>query len=413
MRETDGSYYDKLSDLVSKPEEGAKCEHGNEWSLDDPIGKEWKYTSNVNIVHSTYVLERKRTLYYRRTTGDCKCILTYDGKPDMLLPVRRCHQTNGLKSNQTRSDKDDTIKMGNGKVVTLVSLSLLADFANEFFKNGTTMRGFHKAYISKCQNKFGMSDRGLIAWSTWRIACKEFFTNVLKIDEKEIFKCRNCGPRPKVFVIDGIAMGLMKSRLDKNEEEFKNDLGKKSKIEFVGSKYKDRMFIKLSKNRKKIRTAAIEKDWPVLGNAGDSDSDPEYEVGEKRKKNEQDEGMEIFTNFVKELDQSVKPSSAILMLMENLSSSSSTIGMMQEFDEDLIHKIQLFLKGEEKYNFLSGIENVQLNIEVRRKYPTLMKILEASADPDGTLKKPVRYECSFFFLFLYLSYIYTITFLFL
>ena len=121
--------------------------------------------------------------------------------------------------------------------------------------------------------------------------------------------------------------------------------------------------------------------------------------------------MEIFTNFVKEPDQSVKPSSAILMLMENLSSSLSTIGMMQEFDEDLIHKIQLFLKGEE--NFLSGIENVQLNIEVRRKYPTLMKILEASADPDGTLKKPVRYECSFFFLFLYLSYIYTITFLFL
>ena len=44
------------------------------------------------------------------------------------------------------------------------------------------------------------------------------------------------------------------------------------------------MFIKLSKNRKKIRTAAIEKDWPVLGNAGDSDSDPEYEVGEKQKK---------------------------------------------------------------------------------------------------------------------------------
>ena len=56
------------------------------------------------------------------------------------------------------------------------------------------------------------------------------------------------------------------------------------------------------------------------------------------KRNDQDEGMEIFTNFVKELDQSVKPSSAILMLMENLSSISSTIGMMQEFDEDLIHK---------------------------------------------------------------------------
>ena len=83
-------------------------------------------------------MERKRTIYYRRTTGDCKCILTYDGKPDMLLPVRRCHQTNGLKSNQMRSVKDETIIMNSTKVVTLVSLSLLADFANEFFKNGTT-----------------------------------------------------------------------------------------------------------------------------------------------------------------------------------------------------------------------------------------------------------------------------------
>ena len=104
-----------------------------------------------------------------------------------------------------------------------------------------------------------MSDRGLIAWSTWRIACKEIFANVLKIDEKEIFKCRNCGPRPKVFVIDGIAMGLMKSRLDKNEEEFKNDLGKKSKIEFVGSKYKDRMFIKLSKTERRLELLQLKK----------------------------------------------------------------------------------------------------------------------------------------------------------
>ena len=406
MRETDGSYYDKLSDLVSQPEEGAKCDHGNEWSLDDPIGKEWKYTSNVNIVHSTYVLERKRTLYYRRTTGDCKCILIYDGKPDMLLPVRQCKQTNGLKSNQITSDNDEAMKMGNHHVVHLVSLSLLADFANEFFKNGTTMRGFHKAYISKCQNKFGMSDRGLISWATWRLACKEFFINVLKIDEKEIFKCRNCGPRPKVLVIDGIAMGLMKSLLDKNEEDLTNDLGKKSKIEFVGSKYKDRMFIKLSRNRKKIRSAAIEKDWPVLGNDGDSDTDTEYEVGEKRKKREHDEGMEIFSNFLKELDQSVEPSSAILMLMQNLSSSTSTVGMMQEFDEDLIHKIQLFLEGDEKYNFLSGMENLQLQIDVRRKYPILMKILEASVDPDGNLKKPIRCDVLFsFYLFMFVIHI--------
>ena len=238
------------------------------------------------------------------------------------------------------------------------------------------------------------------------ISMQRIFINVLKIDEKEIFKCRNCGPRPKVLVIDGIAMGLMKSLLDKNEEDLTNDLGKKSKIEFVGSKYKDRMFIKLSRNRKKIRSAAIEKDWPVLGNDGDSDTDTEYEVGEKRKKREHDEGMEIFSNFLKELDQSVEPSSAILMLMQNLSSSTSTVGMMQEFDEDLIHKIQLFLEGDEKYNFLSGMENLQLQIDVRRKYTILMKILEASVDPDGNLKKPIRCDVLFsFYLFMFVIHI--------
>ena len=42
------------------------------------------------------------------------------------------------------------------------------------------------------------------------------------------------------------------------------------------------MFIKLSKNRKKIRTAAIEKDWPVLGNAGDSDRSMKWERNGKK-----------------------------------------------------------------------------------------------------------------------------------
>ena len=80
--------------------------------------------------------------------------------------------------------------------------------------------------------------------------------------------------------------------------------------------------------------------------------------------------------------------------------------MMQEFDEDLIHKIQLFLEGDEKYNFLSGMENLQLQIDVRRKYPILMKILEASVDPDGNLKKPIRCDVLFsFYLFMFVIHI--------
>ena len=52
------------------------------------------------------------------------------------------------------------------------------------------------------------------------------------------------------------------------------------------------MFIKLQKNRKLIKEAAKTKDWPKTKDGDKSDSDPEYKVGEKRKKNENDEGMD-------------------------------------------------------------------------------------------------------------------------
>ena len=120
-----------------------------------------------------------------------------------------------------------------------------------------------------------------------------------------------------------------------------------------------------------------------------SDSDPEYEVGEKRKKTKHDEGMVQFKKLLNTLDKSVSPSPGIVFLMQNLSSSTSTIGMMQEFDKPLIEKIELFLKGDQK----SGITNIDMNIEVRKKYPVLMKILEASVEQDGTIAKPLRYDC--------------------
>ena len=65
-----------------------------------------------------------------------------------------------------------------------------------------------------------------------------------------------------------------------------------SKVVLKGSNFRDRMFIKLQKNRKLIKEAAKAKDWPKTKDGDKSGSDPEYEVGEKRKKNENDEGME-------------------------------------------------------------------------------------------------------------------------
>ena len=74
-------------------------------------------------------------------------------------------------------------------------------------------------------------------------------TEILTIDEKEAFQCIDCGPRPKVLVIDGIAMGIMKSELKNQEEDILRDLGAKSHTDIQGSDYNARMFIILSRSR--------------------------------------------------------------------------------------------------------------------------------------------------------------------
>ena len=43
----------------------------------------------------------------------------------------------------------------------------------------------------------------------------------LKLDDKKSFTCVDCGPRPKVLVIDGIAMGLQLSELKKKLDNLK------------------------------------------------------------------------------------------------------------------------------------------------------------------------------------------------
>ena len=191
------------------------------------------------------------------------------------------------------------------------------------------------------------------------------------------------------MVIDGIAMGIMKSELKKQEEDILKDFEFKSHIDIEGSHYNDRMFIKLSRNRKIIKIAAKNKTWPEKEMGEDSGSDLESVVGKKRKKNYPDRGMEQFDEFLKSVDKTSKPSRGILILMENLSSSTSTIGMMQVYDEKLMRKIESYLKDTKEYNFPSGTEYIDLNIEVRKKYPVLMNIIEAEVDQDEVLGKPI------------------------
>ena len=95
-------------------------------------------------------------------------------------------------------------------------------------------------------------------------------------------------------------------------------------------------------------------------------------------------------SFLMKTDKTEKPNKGIIMMMENPSTSSSTIGMMQEFDHGLFEAIENFLRGDKNYNFLSEVKNMDLNVKVRKKYPILMKIIEAAADAEGNVEKHFR-----------------------
>ena len=93
------------------------------------------------------------------------------------------------------------------------------------------------------------------------------------------------------------------------------------------------------------RESAKKGIWPSTkeSNAGNSESELEFEPGQKRKREYSDEGMDIFLKFTKKLDRSKSPNKGLLPLMENLSSSTSTVGLMQK-DPVLTEMIIHFLK---------------------------------------------------------------------
>ena len=71
---------------------------------------------------------------------------------------------------------------------------------------------------------------------------------------------------------------------------------------------------------------------------------------------------------------------------------SYKIGMVLDYDHGLFEAIENFLRGDKNYNFLSEAKNMDLNVKVRKKYPILMKIIEAAADAEGNVEEHIRQD---------------------
>ena len=63
-------------------------------------------------------------------------------------------------------------------------------------------------------------------------------------------------------------------------------------------------------------------------------------VGGKRKRTETDDGMDLFLKMMVKLNKSNPPCQGFIQLMENLSTSTSTVGMFQIVDVPLMKDLK-------------------------------------------------------------------------
>ena len=70
--------------------------------------------------------------------------------------------------------------------------------------------------------------------------------------------------------------------------------------------------------------------------------------------------------------------------MENLSTSTSTVGMFQVVDVPLMNDLKKYLKGDSTYNFVKGTKNIALLHKLTTKYPVFVDIIQKLAGDQGT-----------------------------
>lgn len=375
MQRADDQDYDEKEHFVNDHIEGNNClPHKNSWDGRCPIENEWWYANNVIIAHSKYVKQKQRKIYFRPTTGGCKCRLPYDGEDDMLLEV----------GGQSRT----RIRNGPQSTATLVSLSLLFDFSLEFFETGQTMRGFYRSYKAKCHHKYGMKEEDIISWNKWRQACNIFWKDIFVINLKKTYLCNTCGPRPSTLVVDGIALGIQTKQFKKYMKNMTLYAPYSSPEILEGSVFSNRMFVKKQSNRNVLRNAAINNIWPKI--ELQAESDPEFMSGKKRKRGDAiDGGMDLVWKCLDQIDQSKPPNEGMVKLLLNLSTKTSTTSLFQVIDTELLGQLKSYLKGSKDHNFVRGPSNIHLHQKMMSKYPVITSIILSLATEDGQLEKPV------------------------
>ena len=117
------------------------------------------------------------------------------------------------------------------------------------------------------------------------------------------------------------------SEMEKHHEELTKDLKHQSKVELEGSQFKDEMFIKLLKKRKKNseRYQNLKTGHLILKRTRMMN----MKLVKRVKRQKMIAEWNNSKSFLMKTDKTEKPNKGIIMMMENLSASSSTIGIVQ------------------------------------------------------------------------------------
>ena len=113
-------------------------------------------------------------------------------------------------------------------------------------------------------------------------------------------------------------------------------------------------------------------------------------MGGKRKRTDIDIGMDLFVKMLMKINKLSPPSKGFVQLMANLSTSTSTVGIFQVIDEQLLDNLKQYLKGDQNYNFVKGTHNIAMHQKMRTQYPAFLNIIINLAGDQGMIERPAR-----------------------
>ena len=90
-----------------------------------------------------------------------------------------------------------------------------------------------------------------------------------------------------------------------------------------------------------------------------------------------------------------EPDQSFIKLFLELGCKTSTVSLFQQIDEELMEQLRKYCDGGPEHNFINNIAKVTLQSQLRKKYPTFMKIvLNMKKNKNGMLLNCVGEQLS-------------------